>query len=175
MPWNISDLVTKRLEFVQLADQGSLSFTELCRRFGISRKTGYKWLRRQAEAGSDVRAKLEDQSRRPRSSPARVGEDVESLILELRGQYPYWGARKLQALLKQHYYDRLAVIPAVSTVHQVIKRHGLISLTASQQATPYRRFEHAQPNDLWQMDHKGYYTLLDRSHAHPLTVLDDHS
>lgn len=175
MPWNISDLVSKRLEFVQLAEQGSISIAELCRRFEISRKTGYKWLRRQAEPGSDVREKLLDQSRRPRTSPAQVGEKVESLILELRHQYPYWGARKLQALLKQHYQDRIAVIPAVSTVHQVIKRHGLVSLAASQQATPYRRFEHARPNDLWQMDHKGYYTLLDRSHAHPLTVLDDHS
>lgn len=175
MPWNISDLVTKRIEFVQLAEQGSLSMAELCRRFAISRKTGYKWLQRQSAPGADARVKLQDQSRRPRSSPLQIGEDVERLIIDLRQRYPYWGARKLRALLEQHYQAQVPVLPAVSTVHQVIKRQGLISAAASQQATPFTRFEHAQPNDLWQMDHKGYYTLLDRSHAHPLTVLDDHS
>lgn len=175
MPWNITDLVTKRLEFVQLADQGSVPIAELCRRFGISRKTGYKWLRRQQSAGDDLQAKLGDQSRRPRSSPLRLTMDVESLIVDLRQQYPYWGARKLRAVIEQHYRDHLKTLPAVSTVHQVLKRHGLISVEASQAAQPFRRFEHPEPNDLWQMDHKGYYTLLDRSRVHPLTVLDDHS
>jgi transposase InsO family protein len=139
---------------------------ELCRRFQISRPTGDKWLAR-AFAGE----MLSDHSRRPKRSPRRTEPAVEAPIVQLRQQQPAWGARTLHKLLSN---DGLSM-PSVSTVHAILKRNALIDPAESAKHQAYVRFEHAQPNDLWQMDFKGHFPMQSGGRCHPLTVLDDHS
>lgn len=162
MGWKGS-IVEQREEFVSLAKRGGVSFTELCGRFGISRPTGYKWLGRFEQGGPGA---LADRSRRPAHSPDRCGQEIERAVLAVRDQHPAWGARKIHAFLR-----RLDGLPAPSTVHRILLRHGRIDPAESARHAPVCRFEHEAPNDLWQMDFKG----VPRGSPHPLTVLDDHS
>ena len=166
MPWHEVSVVEQRLEFVHLAQQQGVSLAELCRRFGISRVTGYKWLER-AESGQG----LTDRSRRPQSSPRRTPEQIAEQVLALRRQHPAWGGRKLAHRLMRLGFEE---VPAPSTITHILRRHGLISSEQSAAATPWQRFEHAAPNDLWQIDFKGDFAAGNRR-CHPLTVLDDHS
>jgi transposase InsO family protein len=152
-----------RREFVSLARQPGANLSELCRRYGISRKTGHKWRDR-----GDL---LEERSRRPHQSPTRTAEAIEATLLALRDQFPDWGARKLRRYL--HDRGELA-LPSVSTITAILRRHGRITPAASEAAQPWQRFEHAQPNALWQMDFKGHVAMT-QGRCHPLTVLDDHS
>ena len=151
----------QREEFVQLARLPEANISELCRRYGISRKTGYKWL---------GRGDLEDRSRRPHDSPSRTPEQLQQQVLAVRARYPAWGARKIAHVLARDH----GVHIAASTANWVLRRHGLISPQASQAATAWQRFEHEAPNALWQMDFKGHFAT-DTQRCHPLTVLDDHS
>jgi len=151
----------QREEFLGLARQPDRNFADLCRRFGISRKTGYKWL---------LRPNAHDLSRRPRSSPTRTAKALEEKVVELRGEHPAWGGRKLAHVLRRDHSIELAP----STVTSVLHRHGLIHPDDSAAHTAWHRFEHAQPNDLWQIDFKGDFAL-DEGRCHPLTVIDDHS
>lgn len=168
MSWKPMNTIDLRSEFVQQSIVSGLSFTELCSRYGISRKTGYKWLERYRPGGP---AGLEDLSRRPRVQPVHVGPEMEEKIVALRLEHPVWGARKLRKLLER---DGVTPLPAISTVHAVLKRSGLIDPEVSLLSTPFIRFERDTPNSLWQMDFKGWFRTLDRP-CHPLTVLDDHS
>ena len=95
MPWKECSQVDNRAEFVQLAGAENANVAQLCRRFGISRKTGYKWLKRMAHHEG-----LEDQSRQPRHWPRRTASEVEQAVLRLRGRHPAWGGRKLAARLR---------------------------------------------------------------------------
>jgi transposase InsO family protein len=141
---------------------------ELCRRFGVSRKTGYKWLGRFAAQGP---VGLADQSRRPRASPGRTSPETEAAVLALRERHPTWGGRKLARRLAD-----LGVVdaPAPSTITAILHRHGLIDPAESQARQPLTRFEAPAPNELWQLDFTGHFAL-DRGRCHPLPVLDDHS
>ena len=169
MPWQERDTVSNRLEFVQLALQEDSNIRELCRRYEISPKTGYKWLTRFQESEGQAAA-LHDRDRRPHSSPERTAPDVERAVVKLREQHPAWGGRKIaRVLLKRG----TAKLPP-STVTSILHRHGLITEEATRRATPFQRFEHPEPNALWQMDFKGDFTTL-QGRCHPLTVLDDHS
>ena len=154
-------MVDQREEFVRLARQPEANVSKLCRRFGISRKTGYKWLARES---------FEDQSRRPLSSPKRTQQAVEDRVLQVRDLCPAWGGRKIARVLQRD--EGIELAP--STVTSVLHRHGRISEQASQAATPWQRFEHDTPNSLWQMDFKGHFPT-GTQRCHPLTVLDDHS
>jgi transposase InsO family protein len=158
-----------RQEFVLLASQHSVTFTELCQRFNISRQTGYTWVNRHAQHGD---AALADQSRRPLASPSITPPAIEREVLRLREAHPAWGGRKISQRLKDLGFT---AVPAPSTVTSILHRHGLISPAASDAATPWQRFEHAHPNALWQMDFKGDFAVLEQGRCHPLTVLDDHS
>ncbi|MEQ5838443.1 IS481 family transposase [Paraburkholderia acidicola] len=169
MPWNPKDTMNLRLEFVHLALQDGANRRELCRRFGISPKTAYKWLARHAQHGDPA---LADRPRRPLLSPARTAPQIEQQVIELRQAHPAWGGRKISRRLRDLGHIE---VPAPSTVTGILHRHGLISPAASEAATPWQRFEHAQPNDLWQMDFKGWFELHNGQHCSPLTVLDDHS
>ena len=156
-----------RHEFLQLADQPGVNFSELCQRFGISRKTGYKWRRRYEERGV---AGLQDHSRRPQHSPRRSKRTIERRVLAMRDQYG-WGARKIKACLEQAQHQT----GARSTVHAILLRHDRIKPAATGNSGAYQRFEQERPNQLWQMDFKGHYPLATNERCHPLTVLDDHS
>jgi transposase InsO family protein len=168
MPWKEVSLMDQRRELMVLASQPGANRRELARRYGISAKTLYKWLQRYDAQGYDG---LADQSRRPESSPLRTGSEIEQRILALRDAHPYWGARKLARLLQN---AGAPGVPAASTVHEILRRHGRLGDGEAAGRPPFLRFEHAAPNDLWQMDFKGYVRNA-RGLCHPLTVLDDHS
>jgi transposase InsO family protein len=169
MPWSPRDTMSLRHEFVLLAQQPGCNRRELCRRFQISPQTGYKWLARHTAEGVQG---LADRSRRPQASPAQTAPSIEQAVVALRGQHPAWGGRKISRRL----HDLgLSPVPAPSTVTSILHRYGLVTPQASALATPWQRFEHDAPNDLWQMDFKGYFTTRDGKSCSPLTVLDDHS
>jgi transposase len=166
MPWETKDIMRLREEFVYLAMREDVNRRALCRRFGISPQTAYKWLARFSNAGL---AGLADQSRRPHHSPALTPTDVQSAVVKLRTQHPAWGGRKISRRLQDMGQDTVAP----STVSTILHRHGMMApMAESRQA--WQRFEHASPNALWQADFKGYFDTL-RGRCMPLTVLDDHS
>ena len=167
MPWREVSVMDQRREFVRLARQEGVNRLELCRRFGISRTTGYKWPDR-SDAGDD---ELADHSRRPLASPGRCDAAIEALVLAVRDAHSAWGARKIARCLAREGHD----VPAVSTVHAILRRHGRVAPPAGTPGQPYRRFEKEAPNLLWQMDFKGHMPLADGSSCHPLTMVDDHS
>ena len=162
--------MSSRLEFVLLAQTPGVNIRALCRAFNVSPKTAYKWLARFEEQGQNG---LQEQSRRPHSSPVHSSPQLEAQILALHDAYPCWGGRKLRALLPDQ-----SDIPHHSTIDAILRRHGRqIQGATNESPHAYRRFEHAAPNLLWQMDFKGHFPLTDRraGRCHPLTVLDDHS
>jgi transposase InsO family protein len=173
MPWMEASAVYLREEFLALARQPDSNVAALCRRFGISRKTAYKWLRRCGPVGDAVSAPavLVDRSRRPRSSPALTDASMQQQVCQLRERHRAWGGRKIHARL-------LALgqggVPAPSTISDILRRHGLLDAQRSASHKPFIRFEHPAPNDLWQMDFIGHFAT-DAGRCHPLTVLDDHS
>jgi transposase InsO family protein len=150
-----------------LAGAEPANLSELCRRFGISRQTGYKWLSRWRTQGA---AGLHERSCRPLHSPLKTAAKLEEQVLQVRGCHPAWGARKIAHVLQR---DR-GVELATSTVNSILRRHGCIEPAASEAATAWQRFEHKLPNELWQMDFKGHFATA-AQRCHPLTVLDDHS
>lgn len=168
MPWNTVSAMSLRREFVMLALTEGCNRRELCKRFGISPKTGYKWLHRYQSDGPDG---LQERSRRPHHSPEQTGKTLEQLIIALRGKHSDWGGRKLhRRLCDLGHRD----VPAPSTITDILRRHGLLDPATAGQVRDYQRFEHPYPNGLWQMDFKGHFAL-DHGRCHPLTVLDDHS
>jgi transposase InsO family protein len=169
MSWQEVATMSLRAEFVQLASQAEANMAQLCRRYGISRKTGYKWLGRYREQG---RLGLADQSRRPHHSPKRTPATMEERILTVRDAHPAWGGRKVAARLQQ--LGEVAV-PTPSTITAVLHRHDAIDALEAAKHQPWRRFERTAPNELWQMDFKGHVPMARGGRCHPLTVLDDHS
>lgn len=169
MPWKVDTMSDVRRDFVELASVEGSQMSELCRRFGVSRKTGYKWLKR---FQSDGQAGLADRSRRPADFPGQTSAEMEARIVELRQKHPAWGGRKLRRWLS----DRgVSSLPAASTIMEILKRHGLVRADNPSSSGPYQRFERERPNELWQMDFKGHFGMSDGTRCHPLTVLDDHS
>jgi transposase InsO family protein len=168
MPWKVSSAMSERHEFVLLAAQEGANIRRLCRRFSVSPTTGYKWLRRFQSAGSGG---LREQSRRPHHSPAQSSPGVEQAVIELRRRHPAWGGRKLRARLAALGQMEL---PAASTITAILRRHHLLDPQEAAKHRPCHRFEHASPNELWQMDFKGDFSL-GTGRCYPLTVLDDHS
>lgn len=164
-----SDTDQLRREFVSFARLPGANVAELCRRFSLSRKTAYKWLKRFAAEGEDG---LKDRGRCPKTTPRRTPAEVEKQVIELRQEHPAWGPRKLKRRLEDL---GLEATPAVSSFGAILRRHGLIEPTESVAHTAYKRFERAEPNELWQMDFKGHFGLGGGGRCHPLPVLDDHS
>lgn len=160
--------MSQRHEFVLLASQAGVNFRQLCRRFGISPKTGYKWRHRYRTGGAPA---LVDRSRRPQRSPRQCPEAIAAAVIALRQAQPAWGGRKLRRrLLDLH----RAKVPAASTCTAILRRAQLLSSEVAA-STPWQRFTRPQPNELWQMDFKGHFGTQAGPRCHPLTVLDDHS
>ena len=160
MPWREVSVMDQRREFVRLANQEGANRRELCRRFGISPEVGYKWLGRFAANGE-----LGDRSRRPHTVPLRTDRAIEDRILALRDGHPAWGARKIARCLEREGQ----AVPAVSTVHEILRRHGRV--VAPQRAPgAYRRFEKEAPNQLWQMDFKGWVRLAYEGQGEPFIL-----
>ena len=177
MPWHNRSKMSLKLEFVTLANQEAANMSALCRRFDISRKTGYKWLNRYREDGRDG---LEEHSRRPERSPNKTPDLIAEAVCEMRKKHPAWGGRKIQARLREqaqtgeHPFEAKAV-PAASTCQAIIGRRGLLSSEKERRHAPYESFEKEAPNELWQMDFKGHFPLVNGERCHALTIVDDHS
>jgi len=169
MPWKECSLMSAREEFVLLSQVEGANVALLCRRFGIARKTGYKWIGRFQSEGT---AGLAERSRRPRRSPRRTAEGLESQVVKLRRAHRAWGGRKIRRRLEDL---GMTGLPSASTITGILWRHELIDTGQSEARRTPQRFEHAAPNDLWQMDFKGHFPLVGAGSCHPLTVLDDHS
>ena len=164
MPWQECSVESERELFVVMAQEEAVPITELCRQFGISRTTGYKWLARAAMGEG-----LADHSRRPHTSPRQTPQGMEQRVLALRAQHPAWGGRKLH-----HRLVTMGIpnVPAPSTITDVLRRAGMLQLPPPPPVL--RRFTHLEPNALWQMDFMGHQPLR-QGRVHPWSLLDDHS
>jgi len=169
MPWIASSVMEERLRFVARLLDGE-AMTDVCREFGVSRKTGYKIFDRYKEQGA---AALSDRSRRPVRYANQLPEQVEGLIVRLKAEKPHWGARKIRELLVRR-LDGDVRIPAKSTIHAVLDRHGLVKRGGGPRhrarGTPLSAG--TGPNDLWCADFKGEFKLGNGRYCYPLTVTD---
>ena len=175
MAWKECHRVSLREEFVALASVEGACLATLCRRFEVSRKTGYKWLNRSRSGTPNA---LADLSRRPLHYRSPTPPDIEARVLQARDLHPAWGGRKLHRWLKDRGQTDVPVpVPAPSTITAILRRHGRLDggVDAPRPTRDWIRFEHPNPNDLWQMDFKGDFALTDGWRCYPLTVLDDHS
>ena len=165
-------MVDERVKFVALILDGE-PMSEVCRSFGISRKTGYKIFNRYKESGLEA---LSDRCRRPVRYANQLPEQIETLIVRLKQEKPHWGARKIRELLVRR-LDGDFRIPAKSTIHAVLHRHDLVKgLSRSRrraQGTPLS--DGKAPNDLWCVDFKGEFKLGDGRYCYPLTATDQAS
>jgi transposase InsO family protein len=169
MPGKEVGVMSLKKEFVSLATNGNdCNFSQLCTRFGISRKTGYKWIKRFIRYGEDS---LIDQSRRPLNSPSKTPQQMEQAVLMVRDQHPAWGGRKIKRRLENMGYQ---AVPAPSTITAILNRGDCITPEESGKHKPFVRFQRSAPNELWQMDFKGHLPCPE-GRCHPLTLLDDHS
>jgi transposase InsO family protein len=169
MPWKECSVMDERLRFVaRLLDGEAMS--EVCREFGISRKTGYKIFSRYREHGAEA---LTDRSRRPVHYANRLPAPVESLIVTLKREKPHWGARKIRELLVRRLAGDIR-IPAKSTIHAALHRHGLVTglRRPRTRATGTPLSPGLAPNELWCADFKGEFKLGNGRYCYPLTVTD---
>ena len=168
MPWKECNVVEERLRFIARLLDGE-KMAALCREFGISRKTGYKIYNRYKDCGIDG---LTDRSRRPYRQASQLPMQIEKLIVGLKKEYPHWGAPKIREKLKRLYPD--IHCPAISTVHAVLDRHGLVKRRKRRRHKARgTALAHAtKPNQLWCADYKGEFMLADRRYCYPLTITD---
>jgi len=173
MPWSETSPMDQRIQFVSDFLRDTFTFTELCDRFGVSRKTGYKWINRYIEHGPEA---LEQRSSKPIASPNKTPDNIEQLILQTRRRHPSWGGKKILDYLRPR-HPQLA-LPHRSTACDILKRNGLAK------AKPKRRkIGHpgkpaavgTAPNDVWCADFKGHFKTRDQRYCYPLTITDDYS
>ena len=169
MPWKESTTMSQRVEFVEAALKENTNMRALCREYRITPRTGYKWIKRYKEHGETG---LYDRDRRPKHSPRKSSPIIEEAVLRVREAHPAWGGRKIRWKLIQ---EKLQPIPSASTITAILHRHEKIHLEESEKHRPIQRFEMEQPNQLWQMDFKGHFEMMNGGTCHPLTILDDHS
>jgi putative transposase len=169
MPWKVSKPMDERLKFIARLLDGE-RMASLCREFGISRKTGYKIRSRYHDSGLEA---LTDRSRRPYRQANQLPMQIEKLIVSLRQDKPTWGAPKIRERLRRLYPD--VHLPAISTVHAVLDRHGLVKRRSRhrrelREGTPLSQA--LEPNQLWCADYKGEFMLADKRYCYPLTITD---
>jgi putative transposase len=173
MPWLETSPVEQRERFIRDHRAGLYMMTELCARYAVSRKTGYKWLERFDEAG---RHGLQDRSRAPHQCPHRITKDVAAMLCAARRAHPSWGPAKLVAWLRPRYPS--VAWPAISTAGDLLARRGLVKKRRRR-----RHYQHpgvvppttTQPNDLWTADFKGHFRTRDGIYCYPLTIADQHT
>ncbi len=170
MPWRETATQMERAEFVSEHRKGCWSMLELCQAFGVSRKTGYKWLARYAEEGIEG---LTDRSRAPRTQALRTPSEIEDEIVKMRGRYPRWGGKKIRSWLKRRIPE--VEWPSRTTVDAILKRHGLVrERKRRRRCTPAARplIEATSSNDVWGADYKGWFRLRNGVRCDPLTISD---
>jgi len=173
MPWEEREVMEQRAQFVVEYESGEWTMTELCRHYGISRKTGYKILGRWEGNGL---AGLEDLSRAPSGHPNQTPRRIEEQVLELRRSHMSWGARKLRSWLQAKHPQK--AWPAASTIGELLQREGLVNRRRVRRKTP----PYAQPfatadqaNAVWCVDFKGWFLSQDGTRIDPFTMTDAYS
>lgn len=167
MSWKEMDAMSLRKEFVLHARENGCNIRKLCRKYGISPRTAYKWLQRYEQEGEDG---LADRSHRPKHIPFQTNKEMETRVVDLRRETG-WGGRKIARVLLDQGYEQ---VPHPNTITGILRRAGKLDEAESQKHRPAKRFERGQANELWQMDFKGHFPM-EHGRCHALTVLDDHS
>ena len=168
MPWKETSSMTQRITFLELYLSNEYNLTCLANKFGISRKTAYKWIERHRNHGMEG---LLERSRKPKATPNVTSTEHETQILLMREKFPAWGARKLRIYLEN---QGISELPSESTFNRILRKKGYILPEDSAKRQKFIRYEHEYPNDLWQMDFKGFFRVNSLK-CNPLTILDDHS
>lgn len=173
MPWRETKPMDQRMQFIADYLRQSLSMSELCQLYGVSRKSGYKWIERYLAHGPQG---LEDQSRRPDSHPNQTPEEIVEALIAVRQRHPSWGAKKLLATVEKRHPEW--PLPARSTVCEILRRQGLVPKQRRRRVIGHPGKPSTQalsPNDLWCVDFKGQFKTRDGLYCYPLTVTDDYS
>jgi transposase InsO family protein len=157
----------RRNEFLQAVRKNEQTISGLCREFGISRPTAYKWIERYEQGEG-----LSDQSRAPHHQHNRTTAEIETAILALRRENPAWGGKTIREVLARQGNEGL---PCAKTCSNILARNGCVDPGESLKHRPFRRFVRECSNELWQTDFKGDFLLQDGSRCYPLTILDDMS
>jgi transposase InsO family protein len=184
MPWKETDAMKERVRLVLewerrwKANEGQVNMSELAREFGVSRECTHKWVRRYREANRDVRA-VDEQSRKPKSSPTAIDDEMQDLLVRARKAYPRWGPRKLRAFL----VDRNPGVefPSASAIAVILKRRGLVLVKRRRRrervdpdvSPPFSAC--IAPNQVWCVDFKGWFVMRDGRKCYPLTITDAYS
>jgi transposase InsO family protein len=172
MPWKETQKMDQRVEFAMKALVHP-NFRELCREYGISAKTGYKWRERFVQHGL---LGLNDLSRRPHGHAAELGEAVVCAMVRLKQAHPHWGPRKIQALYQRKHGGE---VPSESSFKRVLERAGLTVPRRVRRSTETGRLGSGRkataPNEVWSVDFKGWWRDRDGLRVEPLTVRDEHS
>jgi transposase InsO family protein len=182
MPWQETDAMKERVKFVLEWErrwnegEGRLNFAALCREFGVSRQVGYACIERYRGANHDLRS-LEERSRRPLTSPTKVGDELEDFIVAARKLHPTWGPKKLRAWLMNHHPQ--VALPAPSTMGEILHRRGMtlphVRRVRATKASTQPFADIKGPNAAWCVDFKGNFRTRDGIACYPLTVIDAHS
>jgi transposase InsO family protein len=174
MPWTETRIMDARVKFVSEVLEGIYSMAELCKAYDISRKTGYKWLRRYESEGP---CGLSDRSKAPHNHPHAINEEAKQAVLSVKGRFSHWGPAKIRVRL-QRQYPNWSCYPAVSTIGEYLKRQGLVCSRkrrhrASPTLPPLTVGDNS--NDVWATDFKGHFRTGDGHRCNPLTISDDAS
>ena len=173
MPWTETAPMNERMRFVVDCEEDLYSMRELCQRYGVSRKTGYKWLARYDAEGA---AGLRERSRAPHHCPHRIAPAVADAVCGARRQHPSWGPGKILQWLGRRAPE--LELPAPSTAGDLLARRGLVKKRRRRRAYTHPGVVSpttAHPNDLWTADFKGHFRTCDGIYCYPLTVADQHS
>jgi len=173
MPWKEHGVMEERSRFIEDWQSEDFTMAELCRYYGVSRVTGYKWLERYETGGLEG---LRDLSRAPHRHPNEVPAEMEELVIALREKHPSWGAPKIRGRLEQD-HAQLA-LPAESTIGAILKRNGLtVARKRRLRSRPSSQpLAHAvASNQVWSADYKGWFRTQDGTRIDPLTISDNYS
>jgi putative transposase len=169
MPWKERRVMSLRIEFVERVEKGE-KVAALCREYGVTRTTGHKWLKRYKEAGYGG---LEEESRRPKTTPLATAEEVVMAVLEEREAHPRWGPWKLERLLRRRLGDQTPSERTIARIlrraHKVRERRRRRPLSVIDKAP---KVQAEMPNDVWSVDFKGWWKALDGMRCEPLTIRD---
>ena len=171
MPWSVTCVMEQKVKFIIDLLENNYNMTELCDHYGISRKTGYKWLERYNISGIEA---LHDLSRRPHNHPNEISDEIKDLILSIKQRFPKWGAPKIRNKI-QRKHPNWPHYPAISTIGLFLHKQGLtIHRRRRRKATPteYPLTNGSCSNQVWCADFKGHFFTQDRSRCNPLTISD---
>lgn len=174
MPWQEVNRMDQKVLFISDYLRETMTFSDLCRRYSISRKTGYKWVKRYHDLGLEG---LQDQPRRPKEHPLQTPLTIRKAIIDLRSKTKYLrGPKKIQALLKQKHPEW--EIPSITTIYKILDKEGLVRRSKRRKRVPVAQQPFSpvhHPNDVWTADFKGQFKTKDETWCFPLTVMDHHS